>query len=92
MINTEFDALLNQNEQRAWVALKTVIINFFRKLPITKLQYKQMIEEMLDAFHNINVNMSLKIHFFHSHLNFFPPNMGAVTDELGERFHQEICM
>ena len=34
--------------------------------------------------------MSLKIHFFHSHLNFFPPNLGAVSDEHGERFHQDI--
>ena len=34
--------------------------------------------------------MSLKIHFLHSHLNFFPPNLGAVSDEHGERFHQDI--
>ena len=34
--------------------------------------------------------ISLKIHFLHSHLNFFPPNLGAVSDEHGERFHQDI--
>ena len=34
--------------------------------------------------------MSLKIHFLHSHLDFFPDNLGAVTDEQGERFHQDI--
>ena len=34
--------------------------------------------------------MSLKIHFLHSHHNFFPPNPGAVSDEHGERFHQDI--
>ena len=34
--------------------------------------------------------MSLKIHFLHSHLNFFPPNPGAVSDEHGERFPQDI--
>ena len=34
--------------------------------------------------------MSLKINFLHSHLNFFPPNLGAVSDEHGERFHQDI--
>ena len=34
--------------------------------------------------------MSLKIHFLHSNLNFFPPNLGAVSDEHGERFHQDI--
>lgn len=51
-----------------------------------------MVEEMLDAFYNTNVNMSLKIHFLHSHLNFFPPNLGAVSDEMGERFHQDIMV
>ncbi|UYV73934.1 hypothetical protein LAZ67_11001501 [Cordylochernes scorpioides] len=25
--------------------------------------------------------MSLKIHFLHSHLDFFPDNLGAVSDE-----------
>lgn len=34
--------------------------------------------------------MSLKIHFLDSHLNFFPENLGAVSDEHGERFHQEL--
>ncbi|UYV84991.1 hypothetical protein LAZ67_X004186 [Cordylochernes scorpioides] len=34
--------------------------------------------------------MSLKIHFLHSPLDFFPDNLGAVSDEHGERFHQDI--
>jgi len=33
--------------------------------------------------------MSLKVHFLDSHLNFFP-EIGAVSNEDGERFHQEI--
>lgn len=34
--------------------------------------------------------MSLKIHFLHSHLDFFPDNLGDVSDEHGERFHQQM--
>ena len=34
--------------------------------------------------------MSLKLHFLLSHLDFFYENMGAVSDEHGERFHQDI--
>lgn len=34
--------------------------------------------------------MSLKIHFLHSHLNFFPENLESVSDEHGERFHQDL--
>ncbi|GBN38857.1 hypothetical protein AVEN_137854-1 [Araneus ventricosus] len=35
-------------------------------------------------------NIALKIYFLHSHLYFFPENLGSVCDELGERFHQDI--
>jgi hypothetical protein len=37
-------------------------------------------------------NVSLKIHFLHSNLNFFPSNLGAVGDEHGEQFHQDISI
>ena len=40
--------------------------------------------------HHMGCWMSFKIHFLHSHLNFFLPNLGAVSDEHGERFHQDI--
>ncbi|XP_036339967.1 protein furry-like isoform X2 [Rhagoletis pomonella] len=33
--------------------------------------------------------MSLKMHLLNSHLDFFPPNLGAESDEQGERFHQD---
>ena len=34
--------------------------------------------------------MSLKIHFLHSHLNYFSENLGDVSNEHGERFHQDM--
>jgi hypothetical protein len=34
--------------------------------------------------------MSLKLHFMQSHLDFFPGNMGVLSDKHGERFHQDI--
>jgi hypothetical protein len=34
--------------------------------------------------------MSLKIHFLYFHLDFLPPNVGTVSDEHGERLHQDI--
>jgi hypothetical protein len=34
--------------------------------------------------------MSLKVHFLGSHLDVFPENLGAVSDEHEERFHQDI--
>jgi hypothetical protein len=39
----------------------------------------------------MNVHMSPKIHFLHSHVDFFPKHFERnITDEHGERFHQTI--
>jgi len=35
-------------------------------------------------------NLILKIHLLESHLDFFPENLGKVSDEHGGRFHQDI--
>jgi len=34
--------------------------------------------------------MSIKMHFLHSHLASFPENLSDVSDEQGERYHQDI--
>ena len=55
--------------------------------------YRELVENMLENFQIAGARMSLKMHFLHSHLDFFPPNNGEVSDEHGERFHQDIsCM
>jgi len=35
--------------------------------------------------------MTVKIHFLSYHLEFFPENCGSVSDEHGERIHQDIA-
>jgi len=35
-------------------------------------------------------NMTLKIHFLEPRLDFITENIGEVSDEHGERFHQDI--
>ena len=34
--------------------------------------------------------MSVKLHFLHSHLEYFPDNLGYYSEEQGERFHQAL--
>ena len=34
--------------------------------------------------------MSIKVHYLHSHLDWFPENLGDIIAEQGERFHQDI--
>lgn len=88
MQDSEFDGRLDGTEKRAWEALKQVCNGF---LGCRKSEnYKANVKELLDAYEALGARMSLKIHFLHSHLNFFPENLGAVSDEHGERFHQDI--
>ena len=47
-------------------------------------------QDPLTSYEAIECNMSLKIHFLESHLDIFPENLGKVSDEHGERFHQDI--
>ena len=51
---------------------------------------KELVNNLLQSYQKLGCNMSLKIHFLHSHLGFFPENCGAVSDEHGGRFHQDL--
>jgi len=51
---------------------------------------EELLNNLLQSYQKLGCNMSLKIHFLHSHLDFCPENCGAVGDEHGERFHQDI--
>jgi len=34
--------------------------------------------------------MSFKVHFLHSHVDYFPDNLGAYSEDQGEKFHQDL--
>ena len=85
-----FDRVLEGKEKEAWEALKGVIHGFLGNKRDDN--YTQLVTVLLEKYHQLGCNMSLKIHFLHSHLDFFPPSCGAVSDEHGERFHQDISV
>ena len=90
MHDAHFEATLTPNELRAWVAFKKVCENFLGSHHSE--EHEKYVQELLDAYLELGCRMSLKIHFLHTHLDFFPPNLGDVSDEQGERFHQDIAM
>ena len=79
---------LTYRNLRAWEAFKSVCSGFLGNTRVP--DYQACIEKWLKSYEDIGCRMSLKIHFLHSHLNFFPPNLGTVSDEHGEIFHQDI--
>jgi len=54
------------------------------------VNYQDVVQDLLTSYKAMECNMSVKIHFLESHSDFFPDNLGEVSDEQGERFHQDI--
>ncbi|GBO34126.1 hypothetical protein AVEN_215873-1 [Araneus ventricosus] len=84
----KFEKLLRSKEKQVWDAFYKASTNF---LGNDKAEiYKDLVEDMLALFQDFGCNMPLNFHFLDSRLHFFPCNCGQVSDEHGERFHQDI--
>lgn len=84
----EFETILTLKKLRAWKACKSVCYDFLGN--IQGLDYEEDIETLLQAYEDMECQMSLNIHFTHSHHKFFPPNISTVSDKHGERIYQDI--
>lgn len=89
MHSDEFKNYLNPDQKNAWNSFEDVIDGFLGNK--RSANYEQLIATMLENFRKIGAHLTLKAHFLKSHLDFFPEQMGAVSDEHGERFHQDIA-
>jgi hypothetical protein len=54
--------------------------------------YQDAVQDLLTSYKAMGCNMSLKIHFLESHLDFFPENLSEVSNEHIERFQQDIMV
>ncbi|GBO27539.1 hypothetical protein AVEN_273875-1 [Araneus ventricosus] len=79
---------METNEIKAWESFELVFTSFLgdKKDP----NYKYIVKEMLKNFKILGCSMSLNVQFLDSHLDYFPENLGAISEEQGERFHQDI--
>ena len=90
MKDRDFELQLTSLELQAWRSFKAVSSDF---LGNTKAEnYRDIVKKLLRDYQAIGARMSLKLHFLHSHIDFFPDNLGSVSDEHGERFHQDIAV
>lgn len=88
MASEKFYTLLSPFEKEAFSNIKSVVENFLGNHRAAN--YKEIIHNMLQSFSRLKINMSPKIHYLHQHLDFFKENLGKISDEHGERFHQQI--
>lgn len=53
--------------------------------------YPQLTQHLLQNCQKLGWQMLLKIDLLYSHLKFFPENLGAISDEQGEKFNHGIA-
>jgi len=84
----KFPNLLDRIQKASWNSFKAVVAGFLGNNKAEN--YEQLVEDMLKNFKAMGCRMSLKVHMLHAHLDKFKNNMGAYSEEQGERFHQDI--
>jgi hypothetical protein len=82
-----FIALMNEIELCAWSSFVLVVKNFLGNKKADN--YTQLVEDTLFHFNRLGCKMIVKVHYLHSHLDRFPENFGALSEDQGERFHQD---
>lgn len=89
LVNDEaFERSMNRRERLAWQACVDVQRNLLgnHKAP----DYEEKARNLVRRFFEIGGNMSVKLHFIASHIDEFPDNCGDYSEEMGERFHQDL--
>jgi hypothetical protein len=86
--DASFSSAMTRVEKAAWTSFQAVVKGFLgnNKDPM----YRSQVQKLIMNYQKLGCRMSLKLHFLHSHIDYFPENLGAYSEEQGERFHQDI--
>lgn len=84
----EFPNLLGAKEKEAWASFVLVVKGFLGNHKAEN--HVELIETLIKNYRKMGCRMSLKVHILDAHLDNFKENMGAYSEEQGERFHQDM--
>jgi len=70
MQDKQFDEDLNETERHAWLYFERICKEFIGNHKAAN--YQDVVQYLLPSYKAVGCNMSLKIHFLESHLEFFP--------------------
>lgn len=83
--DTAFISSINRTEKLAWNSFKMLTENFLGNHRAA--DYELLVDNLVESYEKMGCRMSLKLHIIHSHLEKFKENLGAYSEEHGERFH-----
>ena len=75
-------------EKKTWLSFTEVVSKFLGNPKDS--DYKTIVENTFACFEALECRMSLKVHFVHAQLHYFPQNLGDTSEKYGKRFHQDI--
>lgn len=85
-MDENFKLKMESQKRKTWKSLKQVVIDFIgnKKVP----NYRNIVGDLLNNYKLKGCNMSVKVYFFYSHLDYFQirictfqENLGAVNEE-----------
>jgi hypothetical protein len=90
LASKELENKMTRLEKNAWNAFRQVVCGFLGNNK--SKNYAELVENLMKHYELLGCRMSVKMHYLHSHLSFFKQNLGDVSEEHGERFHQDILI
>ena len=88
LASEKLEEQMSDLERNAWQAFRMIVEGFLGNH--RRDDYAVVVSNLIESYKKLRCCMSLKLHFLHSHLDFFRDNLGNVSEEHGERFHQDI--
>ena len=88
LASEELEKQRSNLKRNAWQAFRMIVEGFLGNH--RRDDYAMVVTNLIESYKKLGCRMSLKLHFLHSHLDFFRDNLGNVSEEHGERLHQDI--
>ena len=79
-----FTSHMTAVESAAWCSYASVVREFLGNTKASN--YRYLVDVMLRNFQALGSRMSIKLHDLFSHLDYFPENLGDVSEEQGKGF------
>ena len=88
LASEELEEQMSDFERNAWQAFRMIVERFLGNH--RRDNCAMVVSNLIESYERLGYRMSLKLQFLHSHLDFFRDNLGNVSEELVERFYQDI--
>ena len=76
-----FTSHMTALESAAWCAYISMVREFLDNTKASS--YQHLVDLMLRSFQALGARMSMKLHYLFSHLDYFPANLGDVSEDQG---------